>query len=77
MGDCSEELEASGGNGSRKAHHVSISPPKDRGGAEETVGNGAGGAEEGGLKSAEPAAKLRQALLSQQILHDADPFLIE
>jgi hypothetical protein len=49
MGDCSEGIEASGGSGSSKAHHVNISPEKDRGGAEEKVGAGAGGAEEGGL----------------------------
>jgi hypothetical protein len=32
-----------------KANHVSISPQEDRSSAEETVGEGAGGAEEGGV----------------------------
>jgi len=58
VGDCSEGIEASGGNGSRKAHHVTISPQEDRGGAEETVGAGTGGAEEGGLEPAEPITRI-------------------
>jgi hypothetical protein len=62
MGGCSEGIEASGGSGSRKAHHVSISPQEDRGGAEETVGGGASASEEGGLKSAEPTAVSRKVL---------------
>jgi hypothetical protein len=32
-----------------EAHHVSISPQEDRGGAEEKVGEAAGGAEKGCL----------------------------
>jgi len=54
MGDRSEGIEASGGRGSRKAHPVSISSEENRDGAEETVGAGAGGAEEGGLRGARP-----------------------
>ena len=53
MGRCSEEIEASGGSGSRKAQHVSVSSREDRIGAEETMGAGAGGAEEGCLKLVE------------------------
>jgi hypothetical protein len=63
MGGYSEGIEASGSSGSRKAHPVSISPQEDRCGTKVAMVEGAGGrAEEGGLKSAEPAAKLRQAL---------------
>ena len=58
MGDCSEGIEASGGSGSRKAHHVGISPPEDRGGTKIAMGQGTGGAEEGGLEPAEPITRI-------------------
>jgi hypothetical protein len=77
MGHFSKRIGTSGGSGSSKAHHVGISPQEDRGSAAEKVGEVAGGAEEGGLRTGEPAARLRQALLSQQILHNAEPFLIK
>jgi tRNA(Arg) A34 adenosine deaminase TadA len=51
MGDSSEAIEASGGNGTRKAHHVSISPQEDSRGAEEKVGWGACASEESGVGS--------------------------
>jgi len=60
MGGCSEGIEASGGSGSRKAHHVGISPQEDRSGAEKTVGEGTGGAEESCL---EPPNKTPQGAL--------------
>jgi hypothetical protein len=48
MGKRSEGIEASGGSGSRKAHHVGISPQEDRRCSKSEVGEGEG-AEEGGL----------------------------
>jgi hypothetical protein len=50
VGGYSEGIEASGGSGSRQTHDVGISPQKDRNGAEETLGEGAGGEEEGGVR---------------------------
>jgi hypothetical protein len=52
MGDCSEWIEASEGCdalGSRKAHHVSISPQEDRAGAKVAMGEVEEASEEGGL----------------------------
>jgi hypothetical protein len=52
MGEGSEWIEASedsDGLGSCKAHHVGVSPEKDRGGAAGEVGEGEGWKEEGGL----------------------------
>jgi len=49
MGRFSEGIEASGGSGSRKAHHVTISPEEDRSVSAGTVGEVEGGAEEGGV----------------------------
>ena len=45
MGEGSEWIEASGGNcfGSCQAHHVGVSPPKDRSGTKGAVGKGEGG----------------------------------
>jgi hypothetical protein len=52
MGKGSKRIEASSGEnncvGSCEVHHVGIRTQEDRGGAAGTVGEGAGGAEEGG-----------------------------
>jgi hypothetical protein len=53
MGEGSEGSEASedsGGHGSCETHHVDFSPQEDCGGAKGTLGEGEGGAEEGGLE---------------------------
>jgi len=46
-----------------QAHHVGISPQKDRGGTKGTVGKGEGGEEVGCLEANEPAASMRQAFI--------------
>jgi hypothetical protein len=46
MGADSKRIASSGENGcfgTREAHHVGVSPPEDRGGAAEKVGEGEGG----------------------------------
>ena len=61
MGEGSEGSEASedgGGLGSCETHHVDFSPQEDCDGAKGTLGEGEGGAEEGGLEPAEPITRI-------------------
>jgi len=50
VGGYAEGIEASRSRSSRKAHYVGIGPQEDRGGTAGEMGEGAGGAEEGGVE---------------------------
>jgi hypothetical protein len=67
MGEGSQCIEASSGEnncvGSCEAHHVRISPPKDRGGTAGAVGAGEGGAKEGGLEQPVRAVQTRVSVV--------------
>jgi hypothetical protein len=60
MGSGPEWIEASSSEnnrlGNREAHHVGVSPPKDRSGTKGAVGEGQGGGEKGGVGVKESAA---------------------